>query len=275
MLRELAFRPSYALIAAGSVGRTLIGGLPFKSRQIGPIAAMSYRVASRIANSLRAGRAVRGLGELEDSRLILFHAPPDQIRVLLHLCFSSPLNWQGRTMIFCDCEPPPGALARLHTAGVFTASARSFGVPGFAAIQGVPHAMPIARRIVRDLGLRPLEIASDRGELFSAAVTLATAAFTPLIDRAAYLMRCAGIRDGDSIKVAEVLFHQTVRAYARSGRQSWSWHIGAPSPEQLEAELCVLDSSLAPLFQGLLLLGFETFDKHPEIASSIRRFHNC
>jgi hypothetical protein len=135
--------------------------------------------------------------------------------------------------------------------------------------------LSVARRIVRDVGLRPLEIAGDRAHLFSAAVTLATAAFTPLIDRATYLLRCAGIRDADSIKLAEILFQQTVRGYAHSGRQSWPWHIAPPAPEQLEAELCALDSNLAALFQELLLLGFDTFEKHPEIASSIRRFHDC
>jgi hypothetical protein len=253
----------------------LIGRLPAKSRQIGPVAAVSYRVASRIANSLRAGRAVRDLADLDPHQVILFHAPPDQIRLLLHLCFSSPLNWHGRTVVFCDCEPPSGGLARLHADGVFTATARTFGVPGFAAIQGGPHALSVARRIVRDVGLRPLEIASDRAHLFSAAVTLATAAFTPLIDRATYLLRCAGIRDSDSIKLAEILFQQTVRGYAHSGRQSWPWHIAPPAPEQLEAELCALDSNLAALFQELLLLGFDTFEKHPEIASSLRRFHDC
>jgi hypothetical protein len=274
-LQELAFRHSYALVAAGSVGKTLIGRLPARSRQIGPIAAVSYRVASRIANSLRAGRAVRALADLDRNQTILFHAPPDQIRPLLHLCFASPLNWQGRTIIFCDCDPPSGALAQLHAVGVSTATARTFGVPGFATIQGGPHALPVARRIVRDAGLRPLEIATDGTDMFSAAVTLATAALTPLIDRAAYLLRCAGLRDGDSIKVTEMLFEQTVRGYGRSGRQSWLWHIGAPSPEQLQAELCALDSDLAPLFQRLLLLGFETFDKHPEIASSLRRSPGC
>jgi predicted short-subunit dehydrogenase-like oxidoreductase (DUF2520 family) len=274
-LRELAFRHSYALIAAGSLGRTLIGRLPARSRQIGPVAAVSYRVASRISNSLKAGRAVRGLADLDQDQIILFHAPPDQIRLLLHLCFASPLNWQGRTIVFCDCEPPSGALAQLRATGVFTATARTFGVPGFAAIQGGPHALPVARRIVREAGLRPLEIASDRADLFSAALTLATAALTPLIDRAAYLLRCAGLRDSDSIRVAEMLFQQTVRGYARSGRQSWSWHIGAPSPEQLEAELCALDSNLATLLQALLLLGFEIFEKHPEIASSLRRSRPC
>ena len=271
----MAFRHNYALVAAGSVGKTLIARLPAKSRQIGPVVALSYRVASRIANSLRAGRAVRGLADLDRNQIILFHAPPDQIRPLLHLCFASPLNWQGRTIVFCDCEPPSGALAQLHALGVFTAVARTFGVPGFAIIQGGPHALPIARRIVRDASLRPLEIASGGADMFSAAVTLATAALTPLIDRAAYLLRCAGLRDGDSIKVTEILFEQTVRGYGRSGRQSWMWHIGAPSREQLEAELCALDSNLAPVFQGLLLLGFETFDKHPEIASSLRHSRNC
>jgi hypothetical protein len=274
-LRVLAFRHNYALIAAGSVGRTLIGRLPAKSRQIGPVMAVSFRVARRIANCIKAGRAVRGLADLGESSVILFHAPPDQMRLLLHLCFSSPFDWRGKTLIFCDCEPPSTALAQLHGWGVATAVARAFLIPGFATIQGSPPALPAARKIVREVGLRPLEIAHDCVPLFSAAITLATAAFTPLIDRTSYLLRCAGIRDGDSIKLAELLFQQTVRGYAHSGRQSWAWHMGAPCPDELESEMDALDSDLGAMLRRLLLLGFDTFEKHPEVANSIRQLPDC
>jgi hypothetical protein len=270
-LRVLAFRHNYALIAAGSVGRTLIGRLPSRSRQIGPVAAVSFRVASRIANSIKAGRAVRGLADLEESPVILFHAPPDQMRLLLHLCFTAPFDWRGKTLIFCDCEPSSAALTQFHGFGVATAVARAFVVPGFATIQGSPPALPATRRIVREVGLRPLEIAHDRAPVFSAAITLATAAFTPLIDRTSYLLRCAGIRDGDSMKLAELLFQQTARGYAHSGRQSWVWHIGAPSPDELESEIDALDSDLGCILRRLLLLGFDTFEKHPEVANLVRR----
>jgi hypothetical protein len=273
-LRVLAYRHNYGLIAAGSIGRTLIGKLPAKSRQIGPVAAISFRVASRIANSIKAGRAVRGVADLDDSSVILFHAPPGQMRLLLHLCFTSAFDWRGRTLIFCDCDPPSAALTQLHGLGAATAVARAFIVPGFATLQGSPPALPAARKMVRDVGLRPLEIAHDRAPVFSAAITLGTAALTPLIDRTSYLLRCAGIRDSDSIKLAELLFQQTARGYGHSGRQSWVWHIGAPCADELESEVDALDSDLGCLLRRLLLLGFDTFEKHPEIANSIRRQPN-
>ena len=47
----------YGVIGAGALSKSLIGQLPRKARQIGPVAGVSFRVASRMANSLRAGHA--------------------------------------------------------------------------------------------------------------------------------------------------------------------------------------------------------------------------
>lgn len=213
---------------------------------------------------------MREVADLDGSPTVLFHSPPDQIRQLLSLCFESGLRWQGRTLIFCDCEPPRPGLMHFQRMGASTAIVRSFGVPGYAAVRGCPPALPVARRIARDVGLRPLEVASDRAEMFAAAITLGTAAITPLLDRAAWLLRCSGVRDADSIKVTERLFQQTVRGYAHSGRQSWTWHINPACPDDIQAQIGALDPALGAVMRQLLLLGFQTFDKHPEMAARLQ-----
>jgi hypothetical protein len=260
-------------VAAGSVGQTLIGRLPGKSLQIGPIAGISYRVASRIANSLPTGRAVRRIADLASHAVILFHAPPDQICSLLDLCLHSAAEWRDKTIVFCDCEPPNGVALQFHVAGAATAVARTFGVPGFAMVRGCAPALPCARRIVRAAGLKPLEIHPEGACLFAAAITLGTAAITPIIDRVAYLLRSAGLRDADSIKVAESLFQQTTRGYAHSGRQSWVWHMSRPCGQDLLRQIDALDGDLKSMMRQLLLLGFDTFGRHAETASFIRGDH--
>ncbi|HEU5020240.1 MAG TPA: hypothetical protein VFT60_00070, partial [Bryobacteraceae bacterium] len=52
------------MIGAGALSKSVIGQLPRKAREIGPVAGVSYRVASRMRNALRAGYAVRGAEEL-------------------------------------------------------------------------------------------------------------------------------------------------------------------------------------------------------------------
>ena len=56
MSRALGFRFKYGVLGAGAVAKSLIGRLPAKTRDLGPVSAVSFRVASRIANTLRAGR---------------------------------------------------------------------------------------------------------------------------------------------------------------------------------------------------------------------------
>src|SRR5580704_12058798 len=94
----------YGVIGAGALSKSLIGQLPGKSRQIGAVAGVSFRVASRMANSLRAGHAARDADELDASGVILFHAPAVQVRVLAQLLESARIKWKDKALIFCDCE---------------------------------------------------------------------------------------------------------------------------------------------------------------------------
>jgi hypothetical protein len=271
MSRESEFRPRYGVIGAGSVGRSLIGRLPAKARELGPIAAVSYRVASRIANVLRAGYAVRTAGELERAPVILFYSPPDQAEALLTLLEAAQMRWKGRALIFCDCEAEASARACFHQRGASIAVVRQFGIAGRIAVEGAGVALKAARRIARALQLKPVELSAGSTDLFDSAVTLGTCALTPLIDRAAAILRRAGVRDRDAVYLAAALFQQTAREYAHSGRQCWGWHSQEPEVKRLEAQIRASELQLGPLLRELLLLGFEAFDRHGEVASRLRQ----
>jgi hypothetical protein len=271
MSRESEFRPKYGVIGAGATGKSLIGRLPGKAREVGPVAAVSFRVASRIANALRAGYPVRTAEALSRPSVVLFHSPPGQASGLLALLESAPIPWQGRALIFCDCEAPPAARARLHDRGVSTAVLRQFGLAGRIAVEGEGAALKAGRRIVRELRLKPVEISAGAADRFDAAVTLGTCALAPLIDRAAAMLREAGVRDSEAARLASALFQQTAREYARSGRQSWGWYLRKPVADRLEAQIEAAGPRMGPLLRELLLLGFDTFDRHAEVAGQLRR----
>ena len=105
MLRESGYQPDYGVMGGGAVNRSIIGRLPSKTRVLGPVAAVSYRVASRIANLLKAGEAVRSADDLDAVRVILFHAPPDQEAALLAILKAAKIHWYGKSLILCDCGP--------------------------------------------------------------------------------------------------------------------------------------------------------------------------
>lgn len=265
----MEFRHKYGISGAGAVAKSLIGRLPAKSRDFGPVSAVSYRVASRIANTLRAGYPVRTANDLNAAAMILVHAPPDQLTILVNLLENSEIHWTGKGIVFCDCDAPPEARARFEALGASTAVARHFGVPGRVAVAGTGLALTAAHRMARALKLRPVELLPGAIDVFDAAVTLANAAITPLIDCAASLLRAAGIRDKDAANIASALLLQTTRGYARSGRQSWAWYMRPPNAERIERQIAAAGERAAPVLRKLLLFGLETFEKYPDIRTAL------
>jgi len=266
--RESGYRFKYGIAAAGAVGNSLIGQL--SPETLGPVCGVSYRVASRIANTLRGGYPVRSAAEMNGAPAVLFHSPPDQIESLLKLLESAPVNWAGKSLIFCDCAVGEAVIGRFRDRGASIAVARKFEIPGYLAIEGMPLALIAAHRIAKELRLKPIGIEAGCANIFDAAVTLGTSALTPLIDAAAAFLRQAGVRDTDAPRLAAALFQETARAYAHSGKQSWAWYVKEPEAERIEAQIKGAGPQLGPVLRLLLLYGFELFDKHPAIAEAIK-----
>jgi|SRR6185312_12435737 len=270
MLRASESRVKYGVIGGGALSKSLIGQLPRKAREIGPVAGVSYRVASRMANSLRAGYAARGPEELNGIPVILFHAPDGQMRQVAEMLEGAPISWKDTSLIFCDCEAPVSIHDRFRALGAATAAARQFGLTGSIMVEGTSPALGGALRIASELKLRAIEIEPGTSDVFAATVTLATAALTPLINRAAALLRRTGLRDKAAVGMATALFERTIQEYGHSGKQSWVWHVRAPEAEQIEAEVAAVAEPFRPLFRQLILAGFEDFEKHPEVALQLR-----
>jgi predicted short-subunit dehydrogenase-like oxidoreductase (DUF2520 family) len=262
-------------LGAGAVGASLIGRLPSKTRELGPVSAVSYRVASRIANTLRAGYPVRTADELGEAQGVLVHSPPEQLETLLGLLGMAEIEWKGKALVFCDCFASRAVRRVFEAKGASTAAVRQFGIPGRLVVEGDEGAgLQAARRVARDLRMKAVEISPDAADLFDAAVTLGSAAITPLIDRAAELLRHAGIGDTEAARIASSLFEQTARDYARSGKQSWVWYIRKPSLGRKKAQIASAGPELEPVLRQLLVFGFETFHKHIEVGAELDPIKN-
>jgi hypothetical protein len=263
-------RFKYGVLGAGAVGKSLIGKLLASARELGPVSSVSFRVASRIANTLRAGYPVRIAHELNDAAVILFHASPDQALILVAMLEKAEIQWAGRSLIFCDTDDVPAARAHFEAVGASIAVARQFGIPGHIAVEGKGAALHAAHRIAQSLKLKAVEILPGATALFDAAVTLGHGAITPLIDWTASMLRDAGVRDAEAARIAAALFMQTASDYAHSGKQSWAWHMRGPDVDRIEAQVAAAGERLRPVLRRLLLFGFDTFDKHPEIDAALK-----
>src|SRR6266853_5969880 len=66
-----------AMAGGGRVSGSFVARLPRLAAELGPVAAQSYRLASRIVNSIGAGYPVKRYEDLDGSALILVCAPAE------------------------------------------------------------------------------------------------------------------------------------------------------------------------------------------------------
>lgn len=267
----------FALAGAGPVSQTWIGRLAaLRSSDIGPIAAMNLQLASRISNKLRAGFPVRSADAFAAADLILFHAPLEQQVALAAVLHAGSLDWPAKSLIFCDCSPSPDVRRNLQSLGAAVVVARSFGVPGNLLIEAerragrnASTAVIALQRIARQLQMQPVEIPPASSERVDAAVLLGTAPVTALIDRAAQLLREAGVRSRDAARIASAVFDQTARDYQHSGKQSWTWYLRKPSMESLQRQISAAGPEFDHRLRDLLLFSLQQFGRHKDIASQL------
>jgi hypothetical protein len=223
-----------------------------------------------MTNALRAGHAARGPEELNSVPVILFHAPDGQMRQVAALLEGAAIEWKDKSLVFCDCEVPVSIRDRFRALGAATAEARQFGMAGAIMVEGTAPALGRALHIASKLKLRAIELEPGTSDVFAATVTLATAALTPLVNRASALLRRSGLRDKAAVSLATALFERTIQEYGHSGKQSWMWHVREPQAEQIEAEIAAVEEPFRPQFRQLILAGFEDFEKHAEVAVQLR-----
>jgi len=266
--RASGYRFKYGVAAAGAVGSSLIGQLSRET--LGPVCGVSYRVASRIANTLHGGYAVRSAMELNSAPAILFHAPPDQVDGLLELLELAPVEWNGKPLIFCDCIADKTSVERFNALGASVAMVRKFEIPGYLILEGTPPGLITGHRIAKELRMKPIEISAGCANVFDAALTLGTCALTPLIDTAAAFLRQAGVRDTDAPRLAAALFQETARSYAHSGKQSWGWYMKEPEANRIETQIEAAGPQMGHVLRQLLLYGFGLFGKHAATAGILK-----
>ena len=257
-------------MGAGPVNTSLLVRFPRKDQLLGPVAGVSFRVASRMVNSLGAGVPARTASELDAVKVILICSSSDQLPSLIETLGNATIKWQGKALVFLDCEGMLPAAEVFRARGASVASLRRSSLPARLIAEGQGAALAFCYRIARDLATKVLELESANVAAFEMALTLGTAALTPLIDQAAVLLRQCGLRDADAARLTAALFEQTAREYARTGRQSWAWYQRSPEAARLLDQLSSIDSRRRRLVEELILFGLEENDRHDETTRAIR-----
>ncbi len=215
--------PVMGMIAAGSVNRSFVARMPVLLGSMGPVKAASFRVARRIANTLRAGHAVSNYTAFERCDLIWFAVPDAGIdRVSRDLAAATPLT--GKIAVICGSTRDsfwPGALlaggARVATLN----SVEESGERMFVA-EGDPEAMRILRRAIAAEKRKLIELRAASKALYLSGVHLATHLLLPWIAASVESLRDAGLSRVEATHVANALGNRALRAYAKAGPKAWS-----------------------------------------------------
>src|SRR5579872_400369 len=233
-----------ALVAGGKLSSSPLAHFWLLSEVLGPVKASSYRLASRIANSLRAGHPVKDYAEFDACRLILLCVPDQALaRTVAELC-SAGISWRGKSVVLCSAWRGSGDLHEFSARGASIASLAA--IPGFRdtryLLEGDKRAVQESKRLVETREHRSVTIERDLKPLYLAALTCTGSLLIPLVMAAWESLRRAGLTSAMSISILEKQLNKGLRAYARGGRRAY-----IPPPEltsQLRA-LSAADPALA------------------------------
>ncbi|HUJ51022.1 MAG TPA: hypothetical protein VLW25_12515 [Bryobacteraceae bacterium] len=206
------------------------------SEMLGPVKASSFRLASRIANSLRAGYPVKDYGEFDACHMILISVPDDALEgVVAELC-SAGISWRGKSVVLCSAWRDSSELGELSARGAAIGSITT--IPGFHdlryLVSGDKRAIQESKRLVENRERRCLTIERGRKPLYLAALTCTGSLLFPLVMAASESLRRAGVTPAVSFSILEKQLTIGLRAYARGGRRAY-----AP-PRELTSQLRAL-----------------------------------
>lgn len=233
-----------ALVGAGRVSASLIARLPRLSQRLGPVAAQSYRLASRIANSLGAGFAVKSYEECATARIFLLCVPELRLERVVQDLARCGISWSGKVVVICDTRMGSGPADPLRELGAAAGSLqlieKSSPQRQFL-IEGDAVAVRESRRLIQQMHGRAFEIDRERLPIYWAGISFATSLFTPLMDASACLFTQAGIDSQTAMRLSGSFFQESLRSYLRAGRKSWKGALAEGDMERLASEMEALE----------------------------------
>jgi len=235
---------TYAVAGGGRVSASFVSRLPRLSIDLGPVAAQSYRLASRIVNSIGAGHAVKKYEDLDGSSLVLICAPVRGLAAIIQ-ALEGAIECRGKIILLCESGSDSRRLAPLKAKGAGVGSIEP--IPGFDGrlfvTEGDREAVREAKALVRQLGAKAEEVQTAKMALYSAGLSFGAGLFTPLIEASSQCLQEAGLTKASAVKVAAALFENSLRGYIYAGRRSWRGPLADGDQTAIQGELEALRAS--------------------------------
>lgn len=224
-----------AAVISGLLADSILSRLPILARNLGPVAACSKRLASRYANTLRAGWAIGDWTELESARLIYLQVPAPELDAVLARLKLAIGCWENRILVLLDDDLDCGALAAAASAGACVASLAHIRIAqsDLVFVEGVAPAVARLKRILARGGVRVIHLQPGDKVIYSAGVNLGNLVTAALMDSVVRSLRQAGIDAATARRICGWIADRSVAEVLTRGKSPAS--SGWPQSPMLEA----------------------------------------
>lgn len=227
---------SVGLIGTGNLTDSPLTRFWWLSERLGPVKSASYRVASRIANMLRAGHPVKDYAEFNSCILILICVPEKTVPHIVSELLSAGISWKGKAVVLCSTWLDSGDLHALSERGAAVGSLSP--IPGFDderyLVEGDPLAIRQAKSLVEYRERRAIALDRNLKPFYLAALTCTETLAFALFRVALESLQQARISSAMSATLLERQITRTLRSLLKGGRRAY------PEPQQLHGQLHAL-----------------------------------
>ncbi len=216
-------KPLIGLVCAGGVTKSWMAKRQGFLDLLGPVKATSLRIASRLVNSLRAGRAVESNEAFGPCSIVFVAVPNESLPSVLDELAASGIDWHEKTLVVVDSDLD---VADLHAFEVRRAATATLGlidaVPSLRlVVQGEPRTVKLFRRLLEQDGTRLIEIRSGAKGVYLAGLTIAESLAAPLLSASVKCLTIAGLDLAHAQSVADASLGRARQAYLKAGRKGW------------------------------------------------------
>ena len=214
-----------ALIAGGEFTRSWFTKLVRRQDppvDISVVYANSLRVASRIANILRAGKPVASLDAAAACAVLLIRVPEGQVEKLVAKLEKLDTEWKAKTVAVCDAREDSSVLRGLEKLGAHTATlnVHQSGDSMYFVLEGADRAIAVLHRVLGIPRISALRVATGQKGRFWRAMQVAEYVL-PLAIAAERELRAAGLAREIASSLIEERIGAIARYYRRAGRKGW------------------------------------------------------
>jgi predicted short-subunit dehydrogenase-like oxidoreductase (DUF2520 family) len=227
---------SVGLIGTGNLTDSPLTRFWSLPERLGPVKSSSYRLASRIANMLRAGHPVKDYADFESCILILVCVPEENVSQAVSEMLSSGISWRGKAVVLCSTWLDSSALRDLSAHGASVGSISP--IPGFDdqryLVEGDPLAIRQSKSLVEHRDRRVVAIERSLKPFYLASLTCTGSLLFALLRVASEALHHAGIPPALSATLLESQIARELRSFLKGGRRAY------PEPREIPRQLHAL-----------------------------------